>query len=161
MNPGLIVAGAIIGFLIGMTGMGGGSLTTPFLILVLHVRPVFAVGTDLIYASITKFVGAATHMRQRTVDLRVGGLVIAGAAPAALLGVWTVSRLGSNADDFVRKMLGITLIFVAVSVIVRFAFKRGEKLHVQRWWITTSIGAVVGFLVGVTSVGSATLTMAV
>src|SRR5438874_8560230 len=117
MHPGLIAAGAIIGFLIGMTGMGGGSLTTPFLILVVHVRPVFAVGTDLIYASITKLVGTATHLRQRTVDLRVGGLVIAGAVPAALLGVFTVSKLGGGGDAFVRKMLGATLILVALSVL--------------------------------------------
>jgi uncharacterized protein len=160
MNPGLIAAGLLIGFLVGMTGMGGGSLTTPFLILVLHVKPVFAVGTDLIYASITKGVGTVTHFRQRTVDLRVGGLVIAGAVPAALVGVFTVSKLG-DADAFVRKMLGFTLILVATSVLVRFFFKRSERQHTHRPWITVVVGAVVGFLVGVTSVGSGTLMMAV
>jgi uncharacterized membrane protein YfcA len=159
IQPGLIGAGAIIGFLIGMTGMGGGSLTTPFLILVLHVRPVLAVGTDLIYASITKLVGTATHLRQRTVDLRVGGLVIAGAVPAALLGVFTVSHMGGGADGFVKKMLGGTLILVAVSVFVRLFFKAPERIHRQRPWLTVTLGGVVGFLVGVTSVGSGTLMM--
>ncbi len=162
IQPGLIAAGLIIGFLVGMTGMGGGSLTTPFLILVLHVKPVFAVGTDLVYASLTKLVGTATHLRQRTVDLRVGGLVIAGAVPAALLGVFTVTRLGgASGDDFVRKMLGGTLILVAVSVLVRFFFKLPDRPHKNRPWLTVIVGAVVGFLVGVTSVGSGTLMMGV
>jgi len=161
MHPGLIAAGAVIGFLIGMTGMGGGSLTTPFLILVLHVRPVLAVGTDLIYASITKLVGTATHLRQRTVDLRIGGLVIAGAVPATLLGVFTVSHMGGGADGFVKKMLGGTLILVAISVLVRLFIKTPQRMHTQRPWLTVVLGGVVGFLVGVTSVGSGTLMMAV
>jgi uncharacterized membrane protein YfcA len=161
IQPGLIAAGAIIGFLIGMTGMGGGSLTTPFLILVLRVHPVFAVGTDLVYASITKLVGTATHIRQRTVDFRVGGLVIAGAVPATLAGVTLVTRLGSGGDAFVRKMLGATLILVAISVLVRFFFKFPDRVHTHRPWLTVLVGAAVGFLVGVTSVGSGTLMMAV
>jgi len=160
-QPGLIAAGAVIGFLIGMTGMGGGSLTTPFLILVLHVRPVLAVGTDLIYASITKLVGTATHLRQRTVDLRIGGLVIAGAVPAALLGVFTVHKMGGGGDAFVKKMLGGTLILVALSVLLRLVFKVPERIHTQRAWLTVLLGGVVGFLVGVTSVGSGALMMAV
>jgi hypothetical protein len=157
----LIAAGAAIGFLVGMTGMGGGSLTTPLLILVIGVRPVFAVGTDLVYAAITKFVGAATHLRQKTVDLRIGGLVIAGAIPAALAGVATTSALGPGADAFVRRMLGGTLILVALSVIVRQAFKLPDHPHSHRPWLTVMLGAVVGYLVGVTSVGSGTLMMAV
>ncbi len=161
IQPGLIAAGAVIGFLIGMTGMGGGSLTTPFLILVLHVRPVLAVGTDLIYASITKAVGTATHLRQRTVDLRIGGFVIAGALPAALLGVFTVQHMGSSGDAFVKKMLGATLVLVALSVLVRLFIKAPDRVHRQRTWLTVTLGAVVGFLVGVTSVGSGTLMMAV
>jgi hypothetical protein len=161
MRPELIAAGALIGFLVGMTGMGGGSLTTPFLILVIGVRPVFAVGTDLIYAAITKLVGFITHLRQGTVNLHVGGLVVAGAVPAALLGVWTVSLLGHGADAFVRKMLGLTLILVALSVIIRLVFKKADTMHVHRPWLTVAVGAIVGFLVGVTSVGSGTLMMAV
>jgi len=160
MHPGLIAAGAVIGFLIGMTGMGGGSLTTPFLILVLHVRPVLAVGTDLIYASITKLVGTATHLRQRTIDLRIGALVIAGAVPAALLGVFTVAQLGSGGDAFVRRMLGGTLILVALSVLARLFIKLPERRHRNIPWLTVLVGAIVGFLVGVTSVGSGTLMMA-
>jgi uncharacterized membrane protein YfcA len=161
ITPGLIAAGALIGFLVGLTGMGGGSLTTPFLILVLHLRPVFAVGTDLVYASITKLVGTGTHLRQRTIDLRVGGYVIAGAVPAALAGVFTVNALGAHADDFVRRMLGIALVLVALSVIVRQVFKLSPRQHRNRPWLTVLVGAVVGYLVGVTSVGSGTLMMAV
>lgn len=161
MRPGLIAAGLVIGFLVGLTGMGGGSLTTPFLILVLRVRPVLAVGTDLVYAAITKLVGTATHMRQGTIDLHVGGYVIAGAVPAALAGVYTVSALGSGGDTFVRRMLGVALVLVAITVIVRQLFKLPERSHEHRPWVTVLIGAVVGYLVGVTSVGSGTLMMAV
>jgi hypothetical protein len=161
MKPGLIAAGALIGFLVGMTGMGGGSLTTPFLILVVGIRPVLAVGTDLIYAALTKLVGTVTHLRQGTVDLRVGGYVIAGAVPAALGGVATVSALGGGGDAFVRKMLGAALILVAISVLFRLFFKIPDVLHTHRPWITVVVGAVVGYLVGVTSVGSGTLMMAV
>jgi uncharacterized membrane protein YfcA len=161
ITPGLIGAGALIGFLVGLTGMGGGSLTTPFLILFMHVRPVFAVGTDLVYASITKLVGTGTHLRQRSVDLRVGGYVIAGAVPAALAGVFTVNALGLQGDAFVRKMLGGALVLVAISVALRQVFKVGERRHEHRPWVTVLVGAVVGYLVGVTSVGSGTLMMAV
>jgi len=161
ITPGLIAAGAVIGFLVGLTGMGGGSLTTPFLILVLHLRPVFAVGTDLVYASITKLVGTATHVRQRSVDFRVGGYVVAGAVPAALAGVFTVNALGLHGDAFVRHMLGFALILVALSVIVRQIFKIAERQHRHRPWVTVLVGGVVGYLVGVTSVGSGTLMMGV
>jgi uncharacterized membrane protein YfcA len=161
ITPGLIGAGALIGFLIGLTGMGGGSLTTPFLILFMHVRPVLAVGTDLVYASITKLVGTGTHLRQRTVDLRVGAYVIAGAVPAALAGVFTVNAFGVHGDAFVRKMLGFVLVLVALSVIVRQFLKAAERQHRHRPWVTVAVGAVVGYLVGVTSVGSGTLMMAV
>jgi hypothetical protein len=161
ITPGLIAAGAVIGFLVGLTGMGGGSLTTPFLILVLHMRPVFAVGTDLVYASITKLVGTATHVRQRTVDLRIGAFVIAGAVPSALAGVFTVNALGLHGDAFVRKMLGIALVLVALSVLTRQLVNAVERPHRHRPWLTVLVGAVVGYLVGVTSVGSGTLMMAV
>lgn len=161
LNLGLVAAGAFIGFVVGMTGMGGGSLTTPFLILVLGVRPVMAVGTDLIYAAVTKFVGAATHIRQRTVDLRVSALLAAGAVPAALAGVWVVSAIGPEADGFIRRALGFALVLVGASVLARHFIHRPAKVSRQRPALTVALGAGVGFLVGVTSVGSGTLMMAV
>jgi hypothetical protein len=163
LDPRLIVAGSFIGFLVGLTGMGGGSLTTPFLIFVLHMRPVLAVGTDLMYAAGTKLVGAATHVRQRTVDPGIAKLLCAGAVPGALAGVATVSLLHAHADAVIKRSLGIALVLVGVSVLARQLFRgrTSTTLMKQRPPLTIGLGAVVGFLVGLTSVGSGTLMMAV
>jgi hypothetical protein len=160
VDPGLVIAGAVSGFLVGLTGMGGGALTTPLLILVFGVRPVVAVGSDLVFAAATKFVGAATHLRQGTVDLRVGGWIAAGAVPAALAGTWLVARQ-TDADVFVRRWLGIVLVAVAVAVLLRQLVRRPARPSRHRWPVTLGLGVVVGFGVGVTSVGSGTLVMAV
>jgi uncharacterized membrane protein YfcA len=162
VDPRLVAAGAFIGFLVGLTGMGGGSLTTPFLILVLRTQPVMAVGTDLVYAAATKLAGTLTHLRQRTVDLRVSAFLAAGSIPGALSGVLLVSRLGSGANVLVKKALGGALVLVALSVLVRQLVRPQERPPSRhRAELTVGLGAGVGFLVGVTSVGSGTVMMAV
>src|SRR5947209_14456103 len=85
--------GLIIGFLIGLTGMGGGSLMTPVMILVMGVKPVIAVGTDLAYGAVTKIIGGGTHWRQGTVHRKSAYLLGAGSVPATLLGVGLVSLI--------------------------------------------------------------------
>jgi uncharacterized protein len=172
MQPGIIAAGLVIGVLVGLTGMGGGSLTTPFLILFADVKPVLAVGTDLVYSAVTKWVGAGIHLRQRTVDLRLAGLLALGSVPASLLGVRVVAMVGDDADRLVTHALGVMLAVVAVVLMGRrrleAALERRRSRtvtpdgspRVRRPVTIIALGAVVGFLVGMTSVGSGTLVVA-
>lgn len=161
------LAGFLVGFLVGLTGMGGAALMTPLLIF-LKVPPMLAVGTDLGYASITKIFGAWQHYRQKTVSISIAGYLLIGAIPTALLGVWFLTFLrnsyGSDVDIFTKKALGVVLVVVAVSLLLHYLIKvgngeekenlvlsSGQKLSTLVW------GAVVGFLVGLTSVGSGSL----
>lgn len=168
MDPAYAVTGLLVGFLVGLTGMGGGSLMTPLLILVLHMKPSVAVGSDLAYSAITKWVGTFQHNRQKTVDHKLSLQLAIGSVPGSLLGIWFVHHLysvvGGRAETFIVRMLGIMLIVVAVALI----FKNnptlkawGKRLHVtqSRWRLGIAIltGLVLGFLVGITSVGSGTL----
>lgn len=149
--------------------MGGGSLTTPFLILFAGVRPVLAVGTDLVYSAATKWLGAAVHLRQGTVDLRLAALLAAGSVPASLLGVRVVHSLGGSADEVVAKGLGAALILVGAVLLLRGRIALREDLVAEerlpgkgrpRVLASVGLGAGVGFLVGLTSVGSGTLIVA-
>ncbi len=114
MDPLLIPFGFGVGFLVGMTGMGGGSLMTPLLILVFGTSPVTAVGSDITYAAVTKSVGGWRHLRLRTVNLELSAWLALGSVPAAIAGVWVIewlhNRYGSDLDDIVLTMLAIALI---------------------------------------------------
>lgn len=165
--------GFLIGFLIGMTGMGGGSLMTPVMILIMGVQPAIAVGTDLAYAAITKVVGGVMHSRQATVHRRTAFLLAAGSVPATILGVAVTAHLKRTDPDFVNLFLTRSLAFVLVGVGILLFVKpaiaalagrvRGGRpeairgLGDRRPWILPILGAIVGFLVGLTSVGSGTL----
>ncbi len=154
-----------VGLLVGLTSMGGAALMTPFLILILGVRPVLAVGTDLVYGSLTKVVGAFMHWRQGTVDMKVVFRLALGSVPGGVLGVLAITELhrrGANIDGNVKSALGFTLMIVALLIVVKVA-----GIHVSdkrtRWitdnaQVTTPLwGFVIGFLVGLTSVGSGSL----
>jgi hypothetical protein len=172
VDPGIIAAGLVIGVLVGLTGMGGGSLTTPFLILFADVKPVVAVGTDLIYSAVTKWVGAGIHLRQRTVDLRLAGLLALGSVPASIVGVRVVGMVGEDGDRLVTHALGATLIVVAIVLLGRRRLtaameRRRARLGRSDADLTArhpaaivALGVLVGFLVGLTSVGSGTLVVA-
>src|SRR4051812_11140619 len=112
----------LAGLTIGLTSMGGAALMTPFLVLVLGVRPVLAVGTDLAYASATKIFGSWAHWRQGTVDFNVALRLAAGSVPGVLAGtrliVWLHGR-GMNADRAVRPAIGVALILVAAVLLAR------------------------------------------
>lgn len=164
MDVTLPVTGFAVGVLIGLTGMGGGALMTPFLILVLGTRPVVAVGTDLVYGAVTKLVGGYLHWRQGTVDLRLALRLAATSVPAGLLAVF-VLRLypdTAGADDAVRQALGIALVAVALLLLARLRGALPLPLP-DRWRLilqgrgTYAAGAIVGALVGFTSVGSGSL----
>jgi uncharacterized protein len=169
VDPLLIVAGLGIGLLVGMTGMGGGSLMTPILILLFGTAPTTAIGSDIAYAAITKTVGGWRHMRLKTVNVGLAFWLAAGSVPAAILGVWLIELLrrsyGNSFDDIVLTMLAIALIAVGLLVLIRALFipalLNGERESLQltrRLKIAAVvIGATTGFVIGITSAGSGTL----
>jgi uncharacterized membrane protein YfcA len=169
MDPLLIVFGLGIGLLVGMTGMGGGSLMTPLLILVFGTAPVTAVGSDIAYAAVTKTVGGWRHLRLKTVNLGLSFWLAAGSVPAAIVGVWVIELLhrkyGESLDDVVLTMLACALIIVALIVLARSLYSmratenERESFVLERWHKTAAvaIGATTGFVIGLTSAGSGTL----
>src|SRR5687768_7817675 len=122
MDPETILFGLGVGLLVGITGMGGGSLMTPLLILVLGVKPVVAVGTDLAYAAITKTAGGWRHFTKGTVFPRMAFWLAVGSCPAALVGVWLLDRLrdawGAAFDTFMLLAIGGVLRFSGALVLL-------------------------------------------
>jgi len=171
IGAGPIVVGLLVGLLVGMTGMGGASLMTPIMILVLGVRPVIAVGTDLVYSIITKAVGSGVHLKNATVDTKVTFRLAIGSLPGAVLGVIVLSQLKrrldiESMDAVVLRMIGGLLVIVAVAMAIRalapaLLKRRSEEAHEAPAWVLPVAGAIVGFLVGLTSVGSGTLIVVV
>jgi uncharacterized membrane protein YfcA len=168
LDPRYTLSGLLIGFLVGLTGMGGGSLMTPLLILILGVQPSVAVGSDLAYSALTKFVGGVQHWRQGTVDHKLAYRMAIGSVPSSLLGVWCIHhlqrQLGAGVQHLIIHMLGVMLILVAVALVIRLHPRaanwrlnidlKNERVH---WAWCIGSGILLGFLVGVTSVGSGTL----
>lgn len=169
MDPALAVFGLLVGVLVGLTGVGGGSLMTPLLILVFDVKPVLAVGSDLMYGAITKTAGGYKHLRQRTVDVRFSLWMAVGSVPAAILGVLSLDLLESSlGDDFDKTLLAFVagaILFAGLAVAIRgllgSRLQTGERETVpldRRGKVAAaSVGAVLGFILGVTSVGSGAL----
>jgi uncharacterized membrane protein YfcA len=166
-DPKLALAGLLIGVLVGMTGMGGGSLMTPILIIFFNFNPSIAVGTDILHGAIFKSFGAARHRRLGTVRVRLGAWMLVGSAPMSLLGVWTVGyltdRYGDGVDSVQGKILACMLIVGGLAFLAKALFHRigptHELGHLSKRdrIVAISIGAVGGFVVGLTSVGSGTL----
>lgn len=165
VDPGLVAAGFLVGLLVGLTGMGGGAVMTPFLISVVGISPVLAVGTDLIYSAATKIVGAWLHTRQQTVDFALVKRLAIGSVPAGLAAVGVVSMLpavGVDANQAVKRALGAVLVLVAIVMLCRI-FAMRERPFPERWRValegrgTIAAGVIVGALVGFTSVGSGAL----
>src|ERR1700761_8883430 len=123
INTGMIAAGLAVGMLVGATGMGAGSLMTPILITVFGIPPTTAVGSDLIYAAITKMFGAARHHQLKNVNTELGLWMGAGSVPAAILGVFTLyeifPRVGINVDTVLLDMIGGVLVLTALVVAAR------------------------------------------
>src|ERR1051325_10215103 len=166
-DPKLALAGLLVGILVGMTGMGGGSLMTPILILFFNFNPSIAVGTDILHGAIFKSFGAARHRRLGTVRARLAGWMFLGSAPMSLLGVWTVGyltdRYGNGVDSVQGRILACALIVGGVGFLAKAimhpAGPQKELGHLSNRdrIVAISIGAVGGFVVGLTSVGSGTL----
>jgi uncharacterized membrane protein YfcA len=168
MDPVIILFGLGVGFLVGTTGMGGGSIMTPLLILVVGTNPAVAIGTDLAYAAITKTVGGWRHLLAKTVDLRLCLWLGLGSLPGAIVGVWLLQRLehalGANFDDTLMIILAVTLMLTAVAVILRALFVRNLNERETADLTTTgaragtvAFGFVVGVVLGTTSAGSGAL----
>jgi uncharacterized membrane protein YfcA len=166
LNLLIILIGLIVGFMIGLTGMGGGALMTPFMLIVLKMDPVIAIGTDLTFAAITKVVGGLKHRREENVNFTAVGWMAAGSLPASFFGAQIVLRLGRQ--DFIinglPKILGATLALVALLIALRAAGlikakdDRAPKLPSPVG--LAGIGVIGGFLVGMTSIGGGTVIMA-
>ncbi|CDY79821.1 Putative sulfate permease [Caballeronia glathei] len=158
-------SGLAVGFLVGLTGVGGGSLMTPLLVLLFGIHPATAVGTDLLYAAATKATGTLVHGIKGSVDWRITGRLAAGSVPAAALTLLLLHQYGLNAPGTARLIqiiLGSALLVTAVSLVfrpqlARLAYKKGRgrpehPLRTTAWTVLT--GAVLGVLVSITSVGA-------
>ena len=169
MDPAIIVFGLGIGVLVGMTGMGGGSLMTPLLILIFGIQPTTAIGTDIFYSAVTKTVGGWRHFRMKTVNMELVKWLAFGSVPAAVIGVAIVSelqnRIGEDRlDSLVYAVLGGTLLMVGIITLTRALILRNlvderDRFDVERRHkvAAIAIGATTGFVIGVTSAGSGTV----
>lgn len=163
MDPVVVFFGLGVGVLIGLTGVGGGSLMTPLLILVLGVKPTMAIGTDLAYGAITKTLGAWRHLRLGHVNLRLSWWLGLGSIPGSLLGVSLVDwlhRAGpADVDAIMLRALAVTLILVSFSTVVGapHSCPVTEMLSLRGKVWAVCIGLAVGIVLGLTSVGSGAL----
>jgi uncharacterized membrane protein YfcA len=176
LDPLLVLAGLLVGFTVGLTGMGGGALMTPLLILVFGVAPLTAVSSDLVVSLLLKPVGSAVHMRRGTVNKGLVRWLVLGSVPCALGGVLALRALGDGerVQSVVKLMLGIALLMASSAIVVKAHLQmrasaadraaraaRQERAVVGPLRVrplpTLLIGAIGGFIVGMTSVGSGSL----
>jgi uncharacterized membrane protein YfcA len=169
MDPMIIAFGLGVGILIGLTGIGGGSLMTPLLVLFAGVPPVMAIGTDLAYGAVTKTLGGWRHWRKGTVDLGVTLWLAVGSVPGSLLGVWLLGRLhdayGRGFEPVLLATIAGALFIVAITILGRALFmprlveRERERVGLtpRTKAVAAALGAFLGLIVGVTSVGSGAL----
>ena len=163
IDPLYSLSGFVVGALVGMTGVGGGSLMTPLLILLFGIHPATAVGTDLLYASATKTVGTAMHGASRTVDWRVVGRLASGSVPMTTITLGVLSLLGtenSTVNNLVTSVLSVALFGTAVVLMLRkkIVSRYGDYLAgidpKKTRNMTIAMGAILGVLVSISSVGA-------
>jgi hypothetical protein len=161
----LSVAGLLIGLLVGLTGMGGGSLMTPLLVLLFGFKPTVAIGTDILHGAIFKSFSSVQHRRLGHVHARLTAWMLLGSAPASLAGVafsaWLESRYGDGFEAVVKDILGAALIVTGIAFLVKtFVHKSAPDLPfllARRDRVSAAVvGLFGGFVVGLTSVGSGT-----
>jgi uncharacterized membrane protein YfcA len=169
MDPAIVLFGLGIGVLVGMTGMGGGSLMTPLLILIFGISPTTAIGTDIFYAAVTKTVGGWRHLKMKTVNMDLVKWLALGSVPSAVGGVilvsWLQTKVGeARLEELVYAVLGGTLLMVGVITLARALILRNliderERFEVERRHKVAAIviGATTGFVIGITSAGSGTV----
>lgn len=167
-NFGLVIAGLVVGFIVGMTGVGGGSLMTPIL-LWFGINPATAVGTDLLYAAITKSSGVLVHRKNKNIDWAITGWLTLGSVPAVAMTLWFLSTLHTAPDAMnaiIKQALGFVLFATALAILFKkrlleFAHKRaggnynpsGARLN----GMTVITGLILGTMVALTSIGAGAL----
>jgi uncharacterized membrane protein YfcA len=174
MDFAFIFAGFLVGFIIGLTGVGGGSLMTPILMLGFSIKPVIAVGTDLLYAAITKSGGVFVHNKHSTIEWKIVFLMALGSIPATLISILILNHLGAagiNYERLITTMLSIALILTSLVLLFKGrlqALSRSEHLvsvrvlhHRLREPMTIAAGALIGTLVAFSSVGAGALGAAI
>jgi uncharacterized protein len=167
IDPYIVLGSAVVGFLVGMTGAGGGALMTPMLILLFGVQPAAAISSDLVAAVVMRPIGAAVHLRRATVNLSLVGWMVLGSVPMAFAGTYVLHLLGNSKSDqsHVELALGVALLVGAAALVLRYVLdaRTGRARTamvgdvVPRPALTVLIGMVGGLVVGMTSVGSGSL----
>jgi uncharacterized membrane protein YfcA len=163
----LTVTGLLIGMLVGITGMGGGALMTPILILVFGFKPTLAVGTDILHGAVFKTFGAVRHRKLGTVHARLTFWMFLGSGPMSLVGVevadWLQRTRGDGIESTSAKVIGGALVLGALGLLAKTYVRRGVQpddapflLGNRERIIALTLGATGGFIVGLTSVGSGT-----
>jgi len=168
LDIGIPLLGFMVGVMIGISGMGGGSLMTPAMILLLGIRPVTALATDLVYMALTKSFGAFQYYRSASLDFQIVKYLLIGGIPSSALGIILVTEvafdIGIQVDSFINQSLGLILIPAAILILYQATGRQGGINHKiasisasKRNMITVIVGSFIGFLVSITSVGSGTL----
>ena len=165
-DPSLAVYGFVVGVVVGLTGLGAGMLVTPLLMLGLGMPATAAVGTDLFYGFVTKLAGSWQHVRQRTVDMELVRVLATGSVPAAVVAVgiiaWLERRDVLDLERALGRTIGGALVVAAALIIWRSLSPEGHRPHAagHSRAAVIAVGAVGGILVGLTSVGSGSVIMA-
>jgi len=167
IDPYIVLGSAVVGFLVGLTGAGGGALMTPMLILLFGVTPSKAISSDLVAAVVMRPFGAAVHLRKGTVNRRIVGWMVLGSVPMAFLGSYLLHLMGNSTADQekIEMVLGAALLLGAAAMVLRYVLDRrggqtrtGLVHDVEAKPVrTVAIGMVGGLIVGLTSVGSGSL----
>jgi uncharacterized membrane protein YfcA len=173
VNFELVLVGLVVGILVGLTGVGGGSIMTPLLVGLLKVNPLVAVGTDLLYSVPTRLYGAFLHARQGTVNWRIVGALLIGGLPSSLLGLgmlyWARHHMDlAMIELWTKRSIGIALFLAAAMILARPIFQRRQPPMIAKepfeWRPgrrarVIALGAVVGLIVTLTSIGSGAVTL--
>jgi uncharacterized membrane protein YfcA len=162
----ILVMGVVVGFLVGLTGVGGASLLTPILVMI-GINPSIAVGTDLLYNSVTKLFGTIQHWRQKTIDFQLAKYLAMGSIPGATASITLLHFFNSfyhNQEKIMKHGLGYVLIIVAIATLFKAMFDHKFKSNVwqlkslqDKKGLTIAVGVFLGFIVGLTSIGSGSL----
>ena len=167
IDPYIVVGSAVVGFMVGLTGAGGGALMTPMLILLFGIKPSTAISSDLVAAVFMRPIGAAVHISKKTVNFRLVGWMVLGSVPMAFVGSYILHLMGhaKTSQTNIEKALGLALLIGAAAMVVRFFLDRRNG-HARQGVVhgiavrpvpTVIIGMVGGLIVGITSVGSGSL----
>ncbi|WP_010541053.1 sulfite exporter TauE/SafE family protein [Dietzia alimentaria] len=162
----LLVVSLAIGVVIGLTGMGGGALMTPALILV-GIPPTVAVANDLVVNAVNKIIGAGVHWRSGKPNLRIAFWLVIGSVPTAFLGSWIIHAIGAeDVQGILKKAIGATLVVASTAYFLRAFFEMSGRIRTGddpnpqvKPLITLLVGILGGLMVGITSVGSGTVIM--